>query len=350
MLNVVFSSNDEYSPLLTVALASLLENNCKDFDFINVFILDNGIEKANRDRVLRMCEKYPCRATFIDGSVIESLDISVVPMECSSIAPESFANFSRLFVSTLLPDDVDKVIYLDCDGLVLGSLRQLWDSDISDYYCAGVLQSGINEPLKKEFWFFDVDKYINSGFLYINLEKWRRDDVEARFIEFLTDHQGQYFCSDQGVINSVFDGKIRVIEPKYNLISSYRDFNFILAKKIKSPVVDEYSKQTIKESSKNPIFVHFAGREKAPWLDCRNEYFSEFERYAKMTGCESIIQYGSMVTSESSKSHGFLKKIWGSISKVAIFFTPSRYLISRNAEEGIKMFKREELRISEDDD
>lgn len=347
MLNIVFSSCDGYSPLMTIALNSLLESNSKDFECINVYVLDNGIVEKNKEKIYSLCERYPCKVTFIKGNVLDSYDLDIVPMESNGIAPVSFASFSRLFLPTLIPDDVKKIIYLDSDGLVLGSLKDLWDTDISDYYCAGVIQTGIGETLKKEFWFFDVDNYVNSGFLYINLEKWRNDNVEEKFIEFLSNHQGEYFCSDQGVINMTLADKIKVLEPKYNMIGVYKDSNLRVLRKFKPVELEAYSEETILKSRENPIFVHFAGYETGPWADRNHKYFSEFEKYAKMCDCESIIQCNNQP--EHSKPYKLYKKARGTVSDFVILCIPSSILIKRHNKIAIEIFRNEELKAGKDD-
>ncbi len=340
MLNVVFSSDDAYSALLAVAVTSLLENNSQDFDSINVYILDNGISAAGRERISLVCENYPCRVTFIKSGVAESMDISLVPMDGNAIASSSLTTYNRLFLSTLLPPDVDKVIYLDCDGIVTGSLKPLWMSDISDVYCAGVIQSSFTRALKREFWFFDVDNYINAGFLYINLKKWRCDNVEDDFIKFLSAHQGEYFCADQGVLNKTFEGKIRIIEPKYNLIGSYQDYDFTYSKKLKFLELDNYSKETIISSSENPVFVHFAGESDLPWLNCQNKYFHDFKRYAEICGAESIIR----CSQTPSRFSGQFKRLRRHVLKLIIFLAPAGFLIRRSDRHAIEVFEAEVMR------
>ena len=145
-------------------MTSLLENNSRDFDCINVYVLDNGISRDNVGRIRSVCERYPCRVTFLNVNIFELVDFPLTPMG-NELSDASFASYSRLFLATVLPEEVNKVIYFDCDGLIIGSLKDLWEMDISDCCCAGVIQHGINDNLKREFWFLDVDNYINAGFL-----------------------------------------------------------------------------------------------------------------------------------------------------------------------------------------
>lgn len=50
----------------------------------------------------------------------------------------SSASYFRLLLPSLLPEDLNCVLYLDCDLIVLGDISRLWDLDIGDHYAAAV--------------------------------------------------------------------------------------------------------------------------------------------------------------------------------------------------------------------
>ena len=290
MFNVVFASSNEYSSFLLIALTSLLENNKSDFDCINIYILDDGISVDKKNRINELSDKYPCQITFIELNILHSSDIDLMPIQLKS-STNSLTTYSRLFISKLLPKHINKVLYLDCDALILGSYKELWDLDISDYYCAAVLET-INDTVKKLFWYLDFDSYFNAGFLLINLEKWRNDNVEVKFAEFLSKNYGKFFVADQGVINNVFEHKIKIVEPKYNLINYFQYYDYDLAKKCCAIENEYYTKEIVDESRENPVFVHFTGGGySAPWHNKDHKYHSQFFKYAKMANCEEVINY-----------------------------------------------------------
>ena len=91
-MNVLFSSDDNYAPLLGVSIFSLLKNNYNDFNEINIIILDGGISKENQEKIKSICERFPNEITLqfikyknleeiIDSYIkkIDKMDAFIVP-------------------------------------------------------------------------------------------------------------------------------------------------------------------------------------------------------------------------------------------------------------------------------
>ena len=253
-MNIVLASDDNYVPLLTISIVSVLENNYKDFDEINVFILNDGITNQNIEKIKNILNEYNCNISFIKTKNIENLNLNIVSLERDNIA--SFTTYSRLFIGSLIPDNIDKIIYIDCDILNVYSLKQLWEEDISDYYCAAVLDC-CNTTIQEMLGISEEDNYINAGMLYINLKKWREDNVEEKFIEFMMNNQNRFYQHDQGIINNVFKGKIKIISPRYNLQGYFQYMSYKVSKKFSCIDNEYYSKEIMDDARKNPIFLHF---------------------------------------------------------------------------------------------
>jgi len=288
-MNIVLASDDNYVPLLTISIVSFLENNSNEFNEINVFILDDGISKQNIDKINNILNKYKCNVVFIKTKNIEHLNSKIVSLEKDNIA--SFTTYSRLFIGSLIPDNIDRIIYLDCDILVVNSVKQLWDEDISDYYCAAVLDC-CNTTVQKMLGISEGDNYINAGILYVNLKKWREDNVEEKFIEFIMNNQNRYYQHDQGIINNIFKNNIKIISPKYNLQGYFQFMSYKVSKKFSGIDNEYYSKEIIDEARKNPVVLHFCGSNFfRPWKNENNHYTNLYKKYAKLADSESVIDY-----------------------------------------------------------
>ena len=125
MLNIVFASDNNYALYLGVAIVSLIKNNQNDFDKINIFVLDDGISSENKKRLEALVTNQNHVLNFIKTKGLSDFEINMVGLD-RIFSKNSFTTYSRLFVASLLPKDIDKVIYLDCDRLILGSFKELW--------------------------------------------------------------------------------------------------------------------------------------------------------------------------------------------------------------------------------
>lgn len=279
-MNFLFSSDNNYASLLGVTMYSLLKNNIHDFSELNIYVFDLGISKLNKSKLNNICQNYEGNVSlkFIEINTIESI------LNIEIKATRALATYARLFSSSLLSEDIDKVVYLDCDAIVDGSFKELLDIDIGEYYCAGVLDAGpkyINS-------FLDLpldNNHFNAGFLYINLKKWREDNLENKFMEYIIANNGEVFHNDQGIINVICNDKILMINPKYNLLSPFFEVDY--ENVLKWYGMDKYySKKTIEEALKDPIFIHLTqfvfGR---PWFknSTNHPLRKLFDSYAKKT-------------------------------------------------------------------
>ena len=195
MLNVVFASDNNYVPFLGTSIVSLIRNNQDDFDKINIFILDDGITSDNKKRLKKLINNPNHILIFIKTKDLTDLEVNVVGLD-RNFNTNSITNYSRLFIASLLPKNIDKIIYLDCDTLIVDSFKELWNTNIDNYYCGAVLD--VTNTIVKNYLGFQLeDAYINSGFLLINLKKWRENNVEKKFIHFMIKNQNKYYeCSE----------------------------------------------------------------------------------------------------------------------------------------------------------
>lgn len=116
----MYASDDKFAEILGVLLASLYENS-NDMDDIVVHMLDSGIKDDNKDKLLLIPRWYE-RA---DIKFVPAKDISKklemrVATDCGSLS-----QYSKLFVSSDLPENIGRVLYLDYDIIIKESIQNL---------------------------------------------------------------------------------------------------------------------------------------------------------------------------------------------------------------------------------
>lgn len=276
-MNVVYSSSDLFSEMAGISILSLLENNT-NVDKINIYVIDNGITEKNKTNLRSISDSFGRDLFFVQPLDIEKLSDTQI-----NVGRWNISTFYRLFLPTILPDTVDKVLFIDCDTIVLQDLSPLWDMDMAEKWLYGVddcrgAAYRTNIGLKPE------DNYINNGVLLMDLKAWRENDVEKQFLQFIHDNQGDITYVDQGVQNGVLSkqNKTGLLHPKYNCLTIFFAFDYENLIKLRRPPIPG-DPALYKEAIDAPVIVHFQSCFKMsirPWVrGCKHPYTSVFLEY-----------------------------------------------------------------------
>lgn len=258
-LHVVVASDDNYAEFVATLLVSLFSSNAESFERIMVHLLANGIKPST---IRRITEHIPA-----DRGELLTYDISDISGRLGIEVPKTIAisAYARLFIQSLLPQDISRVLYLDCDTIVADSLGELWQTDLKDCFVGGVLDTLPDTVAKTKVGLSEDMPYINSGVLLIDLEQWRKADLQSLFLNFLLSHGGHVHHHDQGLINGVCKGHVKVLHPRYNLTTNYLSHRYDILRQTNTPF---YSEEQISEAKSHPAIIHFtAGFLTRPW--CR---------------------------------------------------------------------------------
>lgn len=274
-MNIIYSSDDNYAEIMGVSILSLLENTL--VNEIHIYILDNGISDENKRKLLSLVDFYSSKITFIDMTYIE--EIVDVPIDAGHL---SMATFSRLFIASALPENVNKALYIDCDTLIRSSIEHLFNESLEEYIIGGVLDN-ITKLQKKLIFHESNDIYINAGVILIDVSKWRKFNIENRFINYIRLFNGIVPHKDQGVINGVLKSHIKLLHPKYNYMAFLRKrTRRDLVKQ--TGVLNYYSESIIEEANNFPVVLHIVNGDNRPWIKGNTHYFqAEYMRYRNMT-------------------------------------------------------------------
>ena len=269
-LCVAYSSDDNYVKFLGISMLSLLKNN-QDFDSITVYVLDCGIREENRMLLQELAESLKGTISFLPMlSAIEQLQLE---QGAHKIAAASYA---RLFLACVLPQDCDRVLYIDCDTLVRHSLKDLWRTDLGQALIAGC-QDTVDSYFLRQIRLPKGVPYLNAGVLLINIKAWREENLLASFRQIIADFNGNVPHHDQGTINAVC-GERRIRMPvTYNLFSNLYSFPARTIRRMYG--LDEYYDQRELDSAiADPAIVHFtSGLVGRPWEEnCTHPLRDEF--------------------------------------------------------------------------
>lgn len=278
-MNIAYATDNNYAPYAVVSMWSLLDN-AKIAKDITVYIIDNGIEQKNKERFIDIANQYGASIVFI---LIDTLIKGLL-----TDGKFSITSYSRLFLTRL--SNIDKIIYLDCDTAVCQDLQDFWNTNLEEYCIAGALDY-VPKRYRKSINLEKEDLYINAGVLLMDLKKMRGMKWDDKVLDFINSYNGSVPHHDQGVINGVLNGKIKIVSSQYDVMDDYYIFSSKQANKMACWKKEFYTQEEYNMASKEPIIIHYtAGYCGRVWdKKCIHPAKEYFRKYMDMM--PDVLQY-----------------------------------------------------------
>lgn len=262
-VKVVFGADKSYIAHLAVALCSLFDNN-RDLA-LDVYVLNSDIDPSSWRKIQGIAERYG--QNLIDLKVSER-DLEGLVLNWHF----TLATYYRVLISKELP--IDRVLYLDVDVVVNGSIAELYRTDLGDTFLAAVQEPNFDRHAQLEM--SREAKYFNAGMMLINLDKWRSERLTERVIELVKRKPEAMVFSDQCGINSIVNGRWKEVDPKFNLVHSYAGDNI-------SEYTGMFPDNVLANARKHPVIIHFSGGSK-PWhFNRKHPYRYLYWKYRRKT-------------------------------------------------------------------
>ena len=268
MIHIACCSNEKLAPMFGVVVTSVGINVTSDD--VMMYLLHNGLKDSTVKRLQKIADRYHVGLRFLE------IDLEILK-DCPVDDKIHYGNimmYARILLPSMLPN-LDKVIYLDCDLVVCKDLKSLWETDVNDVAVAMV----------PDLWYQDKgtlsrlginNYYLNSGVIVMNLDYWRKHDVQNRLLSYIVDKGNELIFNDQDALNAILQDERRQLPVKYNVTPYYFNRN-----------LDNYPKEMheeIRDARIDPVVFHYAGPVK-PWsLGCYVPGKKLFRKYQKESG------------------------------------------------------------------
>ena len=262
VLNAFLQPDDIYAPYAGVAITSLFENN-KHFNEINIYIVSLAMNKENRDRYLKLAEKYGRRIVFVDvDDIVEYLKSNNMPEYAGS-----YATYVKLFCISKFDSGIDRMIYIDADMIIDGKMDELVNCDLQGIPCAMALDRTCNF-YKKGIGLKENDCYYNAGLIVFNMYEWRKQKCEEKIKNHIENVRAVYPFCDQDLLNVLFSEKVKLLPLKFNYntdIILYNDAKFYCD--IYDTPENYYTIKEIEQAAKEVVVYHcFESIASRPWV------------------------------------------------------------------------------------
>lgn len=244
--HIAIAPDNNYVHHAIAMLHSLYKSN-RNLNYY-IHLLDSGLDFKNKIKLklFLIKAKFKYKIYSIDNSKISNSPTS------NHI---SIAAYNRLLISSLLSKEINKVLYLDCDLIILNDLLPLFEIQLNSNYL-GAIEEVVNEDVKTRLEI--KNNYFNSGVLLINLIQWRKLNFESELIYFLNNQKEKIVSHDQDVLNYCAKGKWLKLDYKYN-VTHFFYYPEKYSHNYLNLTNDEYL-----DIKSNPVIIHFTSQDK-PW-------------------------------------------------------------------------------------
>lgn len=213
-INILISIDDNYVSHAIDLIYSIVSNNNVSLDMYLIYGDKLSDESINILKMYLINNNYGMLyPIYYEG------DQSIFPMNCDYI---SVTTYLRLFAPFLLPEEVDKILYLDCDIICNGSILKLYNMKFDNNTLIGCRNM---IPMRLKKWSIRNNlrlgldpnyKYINAGVLMIDVNRYRKNISVDNIFNIISEYREYLLFQDQDIINKLFCSDIKVVSNKYN--------------------------------------------------------------------------------------------------------------------------------------
>ena len=264
--NLLVTLDENYIYQMKVLMTSIYINN--PGEIFNIYLIHSGISSEKLDRLKNDLAKFS-----YEIFPIRAKDDLFSSARVTDRYPKEM--YYRLLAGELLPQNLDRIIYLDPDILVINPLKDLWEMDISDYLFAAASHTGKTDMannVNKIRLGTDTD-YYNSGFLLINLKKAREEIDPEEIFAYVDRNYKNLLLPDQDILNAMYGDKIM---PLKDSIYNYDARNY------SSYLLRSKGEEDLEWVMENTVVLHFCGRDKPRKKNHRTKFTALYRHYMSL--------------------------------------------------------------------
>lgn len=254
-------------------LETLIKSVCCWHKNVNFYLLQSG--DIDDNWIIGINEKLTKFGSCLQNLVIPEFDFTLHKFVLERESPLTKTSFYRYFIPNLIK--AERVLYLDTDIIINGSLSPLFEVEMIDFPLYAAYDYALNWNTKNHFYekFSEYEDYslyqggenfspyLNSGVLLLNIPKCKEIRFTERLI-YLTQKYNRVTYGDQDIINFLLFKYWIDIGIKYNYqVGAELFFS---------------NKLYLYPTLEKPVVIHYTGSKK-PWIDKYKNYSPYHQLY-----------------------------------------------------------------------
>lgn len=249
-MNLLFAINKGFTSLFLNCIKSIVQNGGNHT--YTAYILHSDLDEPSMNDIVRGVDgRVACHFVSVDPELFEGFPESKrYPLQI----------YYRLAAPLLLPEDLDRILYLDVDTVVINPLDALYEMDFKGAWyiaCTHTREflTKFNQArlgVKKDV------PYINTGVMMLNLPALRKELSMRDIQKYANERMHTFILPDQDIITALYGEKVKLADTRrYNLSDR------ILAPHNADPKNEKVDLEWVRA---NTVIIHYCGKNK-PWKE-----------------------------------------------------------------------------------
>lgn len=263
-MNIGVVSSRQYLKYINILCKSIILNNNQD---LNIYILSNELNNDNI-RILN---------TFDEKVIYHLINIKDELFNCIDEKRRyGIYTYFRLVGYELLPKELNRILWLDLDIIVNGSIENFYFQDFGNnsiIACkdsAGKIKNVLSNDLINKYNLDDNSDMFNAGVMLMNLDKVRKKNPMDKIKKIILEDRQKLTYADQDVFNIIFCKDVRFDSSIYNYMTMKNGaYSFI----------------------QNPVIIHYAGSIKPDNYKYHDSHLKEYWKYYKEYSKTSYVKF-----------------------------------------------------------
>ncbi|MGN0961718.1 MAG: glycosyltransferase, partial [Christensenellales bacterium] len=122
---IFFATDNNYLPFLDVTIRSMKVKASRKYKYV-INVLNTGLDEE-RTKLVKLLEDRNFQINFVNVSSF----VEPIKNKLKNLYHFSLATWYRLFIQEMFPQ-YDKVLYLDCDIIILEDISKLYNIQLGD--------------------------------------------------------------------------------------------------------------------------------------------------------------------------------------------------------------------------
>ena len=215
-MNVLMAANTKFIHPASVMVYSLC-NSHRNVE-VDIYLAYHNLREQDIERLQKIVLGF-------EQKKLHLLDVGeTFASRVSATDVFSHEIYYRILAINMLPQDMERILYLDIDMLIKKELTEVYETSMRDT-CPFIVCEDINghargiyESLQDGAVIPRDCKYFNSGFMLINLNYLRRCNSVGYILDAFYREHGRYQYPDQDILNHMYYDKVQFVPwALYNL-------------------------------------------------------------------------------------------------------------------------------------